>query len=386
MISNYVKLVTLLFLLSSCGGQKNKSDNKVNGDKSKSSNEYALHFEIAVDTLNNKVITINEAWKENSEKSSYLLIRNSDKTNKSKWDNNSNRTVINTPLKKIVCMSTSHLPFIKMLGESASVVAVSGSKYISDPEIKEKIETGIIADIGYESSINYEILMRLNPDVVFTYGISGENNQYIEKIRQAGINVVVVSDYVENHPLGKLEYLKFFGAFFNKEEMADSLYHVIKQRYLMAKDKAEKSLNRPRVLLNAPWKDAWYIPGENNYMSHLIKDAGGAVLLSKKGKSLSDTYSIENVIKEAYSADFWLISSPYSTLNELGSSNPVFSNLPVLKEGKVYNNNKRDTPGGGSDFWERGVVEPDVILNDLINILHPELNNKKELVYYKPLR
>lgn len=386
MISNRIKIVTLLLLLSSCGGQKKESDIKLDEENNKSNNEYASYFEIAINNNSDKIITIDEAWGTNIEKSSYLLLKNNKETTKKKSSIYPNSTVIKTPVKKIVCMSTSHLPFIKLLGESASIVAVSGAKYISDPEIKESINEGLIIDIGYEASINYEVLMKLSPNVVFTYGVSGENNQYIEKIKQAGINVVVVSDYVENHPLGKLEYLKFFGAFFNKEELADSLYNTIKNRYLETKSKATRATKRPKVLLNAPWKDAWYIPGEYNYMSKLIKDAGADVLLSKPGESHSYTYSIENIIKEAYSADYWLNPNFYSTLKELKNSNPVFTNLPVLEKGKVYNNNNRDTPGGGSDFWERGVVEPDVILQDLINILHPELVNKKELVYYKLLK
>lgn len=359
-------------------------------DNINNSNHYALYFDISVNSEGYRVITVNETWSGKSEPSNYILVRDNKKDNQRAFDSGnkeySNATVIQTPIKKIVCMSTSHLPFIKMLGQSASIVAVSGARYISDTLIRAKIKNGEIKDIGYEASINYEMLMQLNPDIVFTYGVSGENNQHIEKIKQAGITVVVVSDYMENHPLGKLEYLKFFGALFNQEEKADSLYNLARNRYLEAKSRVENLTSKPNVLLNAPWKDAWFIPGQNNYMSHLIKDAGGVVLLSKPGESHSYTHSIENVIQEAYNANLWLNPNFYSTLKELRESNPLFSSLPILKEGAVYNNNKRDTPGGGSDFWERGVVEPDVILNELINILHPELDNKKELVYYKLLQ
>ena len=384
MVSNCVKLITLLFLLSSCTGHKKQSDIA----KSNNNNDYALYFQINSNSKGNKIISVNEKWSKKNGQSRYILVKDTEIGTEitTRNDNYAKETLIKTPVKRVICMSTSHLPFIKMLNQSASIVAISGGKYISDSLIRTKLENKEIEDIGYESSINYEILMQLKPDVVFTYGITGENNQYIEKIKQAGITVVVVSDYLENHPLGKLEYLKFFGAFFDKEEMADSLYNVIKKRYIDAQSRVKGLTSKPNVLLNAPWKDAWYIPGQNNYMSHLIADAGGVVLLSKPGESNSYTHSIENVIQKAYSANFWLNPNFFSTLKDLRDSNPLFSGLPVLKEGKVYNNNKRDTPGGGSDFWEKGVVEPDVILNDLINVLHPELDNKKELVYYKLLQ
>lgn len=382
MISNCVKIVTLLFLISSCAGNSANSSQNYNDINSESSNDYALYFNINDSLQNYKVITVNETWSGKNTQNRYILVKEGSNVNSSY----SNSTIIKTPVKRVVCMSTSHLPFISALNQSASIVAVSGGQYISDSLIKAKLKNNEIQDIGFEAAINYEMLIRLNPDIVFAYGVSGENNQYIDKIKQAGISVVVISDYMENHPLGKLEYFKFFGAFFNQELMADSLYSVAKNRYLDAKSRVDKTSYKPKVLLNAPWKDAWYIPGENNYMSHLIKDAGGIVLLSKSGESHSYTNSIENVIQEAYNADFWLNPNFFTSLKELKNSNPLFSSLPILEKGTVYNNNKRDTQGGGSDFWEHGVIEPDVILNDLINILHPQLDNKKELVYYKLLK
>lgn len=386
MTSNYIKIITLLLLLSSCNGYKGQSNSNQEADNSNNSNHYANFFDINIDDQGNRVITVNETWSGQNVQSIYVLFKNNEKAFENKNHKYSNATFIQTPVRKIVCMSTSHLAFINELGQSSSIVAVSGGKYISDTLIRSKLKKGEILDVGFEASVNYEILMQLNPDVVFAYGISGENNQYIEKIKQAGIKVVVVSDYMENHPLGKLEYLKFFGAFFNQEEMADSLYNLITHRYIETKSRVENLTSKPNVLLNAPWKDAWYIPGQNNYMSHLIQDAGGEVLLSKQGESHSYTHSIENVIQLSYNAQYWLNPNFYSTLKELREGNPLFGDIPVVQNGKVFNNTKRDTPGGGSDFWERGVIEPDIILNDLINILHPDLGNKKELVYYKLLQ
>lgn len=382
MISNCVKIITLLFLISSCKGNRTNSNINSNENSNSNSNDYAIYFNIGDTPEGYKKLTVNDKWRGSNGESRYILVKESD----NEIGSYSNATVIKTPVKRVVCMSTSHLPFISELNQSASIVAVSGGRYISDSLIRCKIQNKEIEDIGFEASINYEVLMQLNPDIVFAYGVNGENNQYIEKLKQAGINVVVISDYMENHPLGKLEYLKFFGAFFNEEELADSLYSLAKNRYFKAKSRVENIVSKPKILLNAPWKDVWYIPGENNYMSYLIKDAGGIVLLGKPGESHSYTHSIENIIQEAYNADFWLNPNFYSSLKELKESNPIFAGLPVLKIGTVYNNNKRDTPGGGSDFWERGVIEPDVILNDLINILHPGLNNKKELVYYRLLQ
>lgn len=291
-----------------------------------------------------------------------------------------------SPIKRAVCMSTSHIAYMAALGLEDKIVGVSGRQYISNKKILEKMDRGEILDIGYEGSLNYEYLLRLKPDVVFTYGITGENNVYITKIKELGINVIALSDYLEDHPLGKLEYLKLFGRMFNCSNRSDSLYNAIKERYISIRTIAQGVGNRPKVLLNAPWKEIWYIPGQENYMSVLIDDAGGDPILSKPAESKSASYSLEEVYKQSITADYWLNPNNYSSIEELKNSNPLFKNIPSLKSGKVYNNIKRETVQGGSDFWETGVIEPDVILNDLISILHPELKSSHELVYYLHLK
>lgn len=380
-MSSLIKLLTIIAisLLVSC---KERQINTL-----EKSNSYALFFSYNKNESGPDTLTINEGWDKNQITKTYLLVSDSTKaTEESKiHSNNDNITVIKTPVTKVVCMSTSHISFLNALGETNSIVAISGSRYVSDSIIKRRVETDIVKDIGYESSVNYEILFSLNPDIVFIYGISGEDNQYINKIRESGITVVPVGDYLEHHPLGKAEYLKFFSYFYNKENIADSIFSGICKRYYKATERVRDITDNPLILLNAPLKETWYIPGEDNYMTRLINDAGGSVLYSKKGDSHSYAHSIEMVIKEAYKADLWLNPNHYKSLKELSNSNPMFRDFPLIKKGIVYNNIKRTTSGGGSDFWENGVIEPDVILNDLINIIHPQRGNKKELEYYKLL-
>ncbi len=377
MINRAFCTVTILslLLLFSCN-----SDNEIKAFHTDGDNLYASHFIITKGEDGNNYLTVSDKWSSNSNKSVYLL-----KSSENHIDVSKEITIINVPLKRVVCMSTSHISFIDAIGEAGAISAISGGQFISNPEISEKLKNGIIKDIGFESSINFEMLLKLNPDVVFTYGISGENNLYIQKIKDLGINVIVVGDYMEEHPLGKLEYLKLFGALFGKSSVADSIFNYKKERYIEISSKVINRENRPFVLLNAPWKDVWYIPGENNYMSHLIRDAGGEVIMARTGESVSFAYSLEEVINNAYKADYWLNPNFYNSVTDLEKVNPLFSKLPVFKSGNIYNNTKKDTPGGGSDFWETGVTEPDIILEDLIKILNPEVSGNRELAYYRKL-
>lgn len=370
-IIKLISLFTLLQTILYCGGLSG-SEEVINPG-----NEYAKYFSITTDESGSTYLIINESWSGKGDISRYKLVPRDER-----GGGEYGRYEIPVPLKSVVCMSTSHISYISAIGEDSTVVAVSGAQYITNPKINSGISAGQIKDIGFETSINYEMLLQLSPDVVFTYGISGENNIYIDKIRELGIQVIVVGDYMEEHPLGKLEYLKFFGTLFSKEAQSDSLYSAIKSRYIRKRELVADVIDRPKVLLNAPWKDIWYIPGVNSYMSHLIQDAGGQILLSKEGDNPSNPNSLEGVYIEAENADFWLNPNFYTSLSQLETGNPLFKRLPVFTKGKVYNNTKRNTSRGGSDFWETGVIEPDLILNDLINILHPTRGDSNELKYY----
>ena len=348
-------------------------------------NEYAMLFAIREDDKGGRSLIINETWDGNSNPKEYKLVERSERK-----DGVYAPDEIPVPLQNVICMSTSHIAYISALGKTDIIKAVSGTRYVSNITILEGVAVGEIKDIGYEAALNYELLITTQSDILFTYGISGQDNQHLKKLNELGIRHLVIGDYLENHPLGKLEYIKLFGALLGCYEKADSIYKAVSDRYLDIKENIAKVIDKKsQVLMNAPWKDVWYIPGDENYMSVLIRDAGGELLGSRTGEYISYPYGFEEVILKAYDADYWLNLNNYNTMQELSAVNPLFSKLPVFKPGRIFNNIKQDTPMGGSNFWEQGVVEPDVILKDLATILHPEVYETAErdkLQYYMELR
>ena len=143
-------------------------------------------------------------------------------------------------------------------------------------------------------------------------------------------------------------------------------------------------------MINLPFKDIWYVPGSENFTSRLIEDAGGELLGSVKGKSISSQESFERMYLLGKDADIWIHLNSFSTISGIVAENPLYANLEVVKRGELYNNIKRTTPAGGSDFWEGGAVEPDEILKDLVTLFHPQIARKefgnRELKYYIKLR
>jgi iron complex transport system substrate-binding protein len=94
----------------------------------------------------------------------------------------------------------------------------------------------------------------------------------------------------------------------------------------------------------------------------------------------------EAVYNKAANADYWVNTGFAKSLGEIKSADKKNAFFKAFKTGNVYNNDKRNTPSGGFDFWESGAVNPDKVLADLISIFHPELLPGHEFYYYRKLK
>jgi iron complex transport system substrate-binding protein len=292
--------------------------------------------------------------------------------------------VIRVPVKRIICMSTTHLSMLSALDEEASVVGFSGTKYIYTGNLVKEVIKGDIREIGYEDNLNKELILKMNPDLVMVYGIGSESSGYIGKLKEMGVKVVYNADYLETDPLGKAEWIKLMGALYSRENMADSIFSTIENEYNNLKSYIRaKAEEKPKVLLGMPFKDTWYISPGNSYISKLIGDAGGEYLWQSTESSVSMPTGLENVYIKAIEADFWLNTGGVNSLNEILSVDPRLASLKCFKSGNLFNNNKRTNEGGGNDYWEGGCLKPQIILRDIASILHPGLLPECELFYYK---
>jgi len=294
--------------------------------------------------------------------------------------------IIFVPLKKIICMSTTHIAMISELGEEKSIVGVSGADFVYSPNLAKSIANGSVADVGYEASLNKELILKLSPDLIMIYGIGSESSGYVGKIKELGIKILINADYLETDPLARAEWLKLFGALYCKENLADSLYNEEADKYSKLKlFIKEKVRNKPKVLLGLPFKDTWYISPGNSYISKLIDDAGGSYLWSDTRSEISMPYGIENVFLRGLKAHFWLNISTVGSRKEISAIDQRLENLPCYKNDNLFNNNKRVTERGGNDFWESGILYPHLLLKDIAAILHPDLFPDQELVYYRKI-
>src|SRR6056297_2017030 len=216
----------LVFLVFSChSAQKNDSDKKIPIRTVEI--EYAQGFSIEYYD-NYTMLTIRNPWQGAKEiQYRYALVN---KENASVTIPKDAKKIL-TPLRKVICLSTSHIAFIDVLGETQSIKGVSGTKFVNNEELSIKIKQNKIKDVGYENHLNYELIASVNPDLVITYGVGSEVASYNHKLNDLGIETMIIPEYLETHPLGKLEWIKFIAALYDKKEKADEYFQQIENEY-----------------------------------------------------------------------------------------------------------------------------------------------------------
>lgn len=346
------------------------------------SNAFARGFTIG-HAKGYRMLTVRNPWEKarNVEIKYFLIDKDSEIPEDLKGEN-----IIRTPVERIICLSTSHIAFMDVLGELDKITAVSGGEYITHPEIRKGLAEGRITDVGYGTNLNYEEIIRQKPDVVMVYGVDSEITGFLNKFSDLGIPAVLNAEFLESNPLGKAEWIRFTGALFQKELLADSLFYGIQQRYLKLKTVSGGKQNKPAVMMGLPYRDSWWVPGGDSYMAMLIADAGGMYLGRNNSSRESFVISFEEALSWASRADIWLNVGMAVRRDEILALDSRFSRFGVFNKGRLYNNNKRSTEAGGNDFWESGTIAPDRVLEDLIRIFHPGLLPSGSMYYYQEVR
>ena len=293
--------------------------------------------------------------------------------------------VIEGSAERVVCMSSTYVAMIDAIGCTERVVGVSGIDFIYNSRVREAASEGRVHDVGHDSNINFELLLTLRPDVVLIYGVAGENGVANAKLDELNIPYLYLGDYVEESPLAKAEWTVVVAEILGVRERGEELFAGIESRYLELRKRVEESATeRPTVMFNTPYRDTWYMPSSRSYAVRIVEDAGGRYVYDGNHGTASQPIDLEQAYVLTREADYWINVGQYATLEDLRRDNPRFVGAKAVREGRVYSSDRRATAKGGSDFWESAVVNPDVVLRDLVAILHPELNLvSEELTYYK---
>ena len=378
-MKRFALLIAVLtgLLASGCGGSATRSAADFTVEIY--TPEYASGFDIrGRDKDAATLVTVRNPWQGAGNVEQHLLILREGAKAPAGLD----AQVVKAPVRHVVCMSSSHVAMFDALGEVRRISGVSGIDYISNTYVNEHRYCGEVRDVGYDTNLNFELLASMRPDLVLLYGVTGENTVVTGKLRELGIPYIYVGDYMEESPLGKAEWLVLAAELCDlRAAGADTLQRIARD-YQALKAHPAPDAPRPKVMLNTPYRDTWFLPSSQSYMIRLIEDAGGEYVYTKNDSDTSVAVDMEEAYLLANAADFWLNVGPCNTLAELTAQNPKFSGIPVVRSRNVYNNNRRQTPAGGSDFWESGGVRPDLVLRDLRTIFS---GDSVPTCYYKRL-
>lgn len=292
-------------------------------------------------------------------------------------------TVLKGYPERIVAMSSTHVAMLEAIGESNRIVGVSGKNFLSGEHFLKRSD--MIADVGYEGNIDYEALVGAKPDLVLLYGVNSRSAME-PKLKELGIPFIYIGDYIEESPLGKAEWMIVIGALTGRMHQAADTFLPIETNYNSVANMISSFIggDRPKVMLNAPSGDNWFMPPVSSYMVRLIEDAGGEYVFKQNTSGSSQSIDMERAFALMNSSDFWLNAGSATDMNSLLRLAPRMASTPPVVNNNVWNNNQLINSKGGNDFFESGTIRPDRVLTDIAGILHPELKDSVfNPVYYR---
>lgn len=373
-------LLVVLIILAGCHPQRREADHQQQQSNEQFSLDYAEGFRITYQG-DIKLLEVLYPYQGADKGYKYLLVPR----HAAVPSHDAETRIIRIPVRSIVCTSTTHIPLLDYIDETNKLTGFPTTDFISSPRMRAHIDKGLVTELGVDKGINMEKLVALQPDMVMGYSMNSDYGQF-KKMEEMGIPVVINAEYLEKHPLGRAEWIKFMAAFFNKEQQADSVFNVIKTNYLQTQSLVKKDKDRVSVMSGIVYGDAWFLPGGKNYAAQLFKDAGMHYLWKDDPSQGFLELSVESVFEKAHRADLWIGVGTFNTLEEMKHADDRYAGFKAYQEKQVYTYDARKGPKGGSEFLELGYLRPDIILKDLVKLSDSTLLKDYKLYFHRRLQ
>jgi iron complex transport system substrate-binding protein len=293
--------------------------------------------------------------------------------------------IIHIPVQSIVGMSSMHVALADFAGVTDRITGLGSLDYISSPEMRQYIKAGKVKEVGLDGSINNELILTMHPGVLIAMGNPDAGFGKYKILTNAGVPVLLNTEWLESTPLGRAEWVKLMGALVDREDRVNKKFDSVDAAYNRLAEIGRKTIEKPEVIIGMPFKGSWFTPAGESYMGQFLRDAGAGYKWSDSKGTGSLALDFESVAPEALSADYWLDVGDVGTKKEIVAKDARYAGFRSFRTGRIYNNNKRTNDLGSNDYWESGAVNPQVVLADMIRILHPDLLPDHQLVYYKQL-
>jgi iron complex transport system substrate-binding protein len=372
--------LVIIALVTCCNVKQSENPPAHSLDKDTLKLKYATGFSIMKDSAYTRIV-VRRPYQGANQALHYILVpRNMDIP-----EHDPQVKVIRVPVNNIVCTSTTHIPLLDYLDETEKLVGFPTTDYISSTKARRLIDDGKVVDLGVDKGINIELLSSLQPELLMGYTMNADFGQF-KKIEELGIPVILNSEYLERHPLGRAEWIKFIAPFFGKEKVADSVFNSIEKNYLATRQLVAELHEKPSALSGIMYGDAWFLPGGKNYAATILEDAGYRYFWEDDLSSGFLELSFETVLARAHSCDYWIGVGPFQSLAEIEAADHRYKQFNAFKNKNVYSYDARKGAKGGNEYLELGYLRPDLILRDLVKIAHPDLIPDHDLFFHRRLR
>lgn len=440
MKTRYLLWALLALAITSCQGGKTAAGDGDGGDTVKMKyaqlltivkhgGEYAEHDGGYAEHVGEYAeVTIANPWKEGTLLHRYILVPKGEEGNKTVARLAMQRSAgarcltdtVRTPVENSAIFTSPHCQLMYELGCGQAIRGVCDLNYINIPDVKKRVASGnsrgssgnsygsssdnngsspSIVDCGSSMAPDIEQIISLKPEAILVSPF--ENSGGYGKLDKLHIPLIEVADYMETSPLGRAEWMKFYGMLFEKSDAkdnegdtaankadissskADSLFAKIETEYLNLKAAAKKLPAGLSVLTERKTGSVWYVPGGQSTIGILLKDANARYIFSEDQHHGSLAMSPEQILAKAKNIDVWAFKyfggKPFSR-SQLLQEYAGYKSLAAFGSSRIYQVDTSREP-----YFEITSFHPEALLREFILLSHPA-DNARFAKYDKEIR
>lgn len=302
-------------------------------------------------------------------------------------------TIIIIPVHRMAGNSDDSPTRFTSLGKKDKIVGL-GHTDIYDEYLKSRADSGYIQPIGasWQTGPNLEILVQLKPDITFLTIASIVQSEGLKMSRNMGLPSAPDFSWSESSYLAQLEWIKYDAVFMNAEREATNYFNQIKANCDSLKSLVMGSDEKPKVMWGMHKKGLWAVR-VNDSFAKLLEDAGainafgsdGGIVNEMQSNGLSEGVTIpdEAVFKELPSLNY-IIS--FQSTTENWPPQTFMSTSPAYRNEKLYHHFKRYKDYGRHDWYQTATMRPDLVLEDLIALFHPQIIQRHESFFFNKIK
>lgn len=293
-------------------------------------------------------------------------------------------TVIRVPVERIAVNYSPLEAMAVALGVQQRLVAVGGVKSW-DAGIREQVRAGRIAQIGYGWHLPPELdaLLAARPDVLLMSMGDLSHAQHMERIKSLGVPVLPVFIDAEPGYMGKVDYVRLFGLLVGRQAQADAFVAEVQANVEVLKAAAAAQPTRSVISAWYAGSDRW-MATIRNADAQFLRDANGRNPLQVADDPRQDAFtriSTERLLALGREADCWILRDSHSRPYDEAATLRLFK---AHREGCLFASDGMMKPEADAyDIYETGIIRPDLILRDIVGMLHPSLRHEPFL-YIRP--